>query len=179
MSLPIFPFVFAYLLLPASADGTPIVLLTGLTGELRCTSSFAPPWSKSGTQAGDYRIIGLNGKKHPNWNEPRFEFLEDANEYFIKITDVRLKDAGKYICEGDSSTAYLVTVLRYVAKWHCAETICLSSRFWVVLQFWLLDFPMFKLELLVGKKRLCICFFLLRMKKSWTPREASLFVQVA
>ena len=88
--------------------------LIGSTGELRCSSSFPPPWSKIGSSAGDYRIIGLNGKKHPNWQEPRFEFFSQANNnnFVIRISDVQLTDAGKYICEGDSSTAYLVSVMR-------------------------------------------------------------------
>ena len=95
-----------------SAKETHKNLLVGSEGELRCSSSFAPPWTKMGRKSGDYRIIGLNGQKHPNWDEPRFQFFKDANEYMIKITDIRLNDAGKYICEGDSSTAYLVTVIR-------------------------------------------------------------------
>ena len=95
-----------------SAKETHVNFLVGSEGELRCTSSFAPPWSKSGSKSGDYRIIGLNGKKHPNWDEPRFQFSKDVNEYVIRITDIHLNDAGKYICEGDSSTAYLVTVIR-------------------------------------------------------------------
>ena len=88
----------------------PMNFLVGSIGELRCSSSFPPPWSKSGI-AGGYRIIGLNGKKHPNFNEPRFVFYKDANEYVIKISDIRLVDAGRFVCEGDTSTSYLVTII--------------------------------------------------------------------
>ena len=110
-----FPTLFAVFILTlslvSSQDSSFNVFLVGSSGELRCSSSFPPPWSKSGAKSGDYRIIGVNGKKHPKWDEPRFEFSKDENDYVIKISDVQLKDAGKYVCEGDSSNSYLVAVV--------------------------------------------------------------------
>ena len=89
-----------------------LCLSSGSSVELECISSFPPPWSKIGPRIGDYKTIGVSGKKHPKWEEPRFFFSNDETVYKIKITDVKLVDAGTYVCEGDTATSYVVSVIR-------------------------------------------------------------------
>ena len=86
--------------------------LTGSNQLLNCESTYAPPWSKIGAN-GEYKIIGVNGKSHPNLNEPRFSFTNEANSYFLRISDVRLFDSGKFVCGSDNPITYVITVMRY------------------------------------------------------------------
>ena len=95
-----------------SATETQLCLSVGSTIVLDCVSSFAPPWSKIGPKIGDYRTIGVNGKRHPKWKEPRFVFNNEKSVYKITINELSLSDAGTYVCEGDSSTSYVLSVIR-------------------------------------------------------------------
>ena len=99
-----------------SSTEVSLCLSVGSSAQLECVSSFAPPWSKIGPRVGDYKIIGVNGKKHPKWDEPRFSFTNEDSVYKIQIEDVRLKDAGKYVCEGDTATSYVLSVIRYLKQ---------------------------------------------------------------
>ena len=89
-----------------------MVFLMGSEGRLFCSSSFAPPWTKAGATDRDYNIIGINGKRHPNWKETRYEFSFEDGNYLLRISDVQLKDAGKFVCGSDSPVTFIVTVLR-------------------------------------------------------------------
>ena len=85
--------------------------LTGSNKVIKCNSSYAPPWSKTGSE-GEYQIIGVGGKKHPQLKEARFTFTNEGNVYSLRISDVRLSDAGKFVCGSDNPNTYVVTVLR-------------------------------------------------------------------
>ena len=84
--------------------------ILGSTEKLSCHSSYPPPWTKSAN--GDMSIIGVNGGKHSNWNEPRHKFLNNGSYYSIQISDVHLNDAGKYTCGSDTAISFIITVLR-------------------------------------------------------------------
>ena len=89
--------------------------LTPLIGSdivLKCKSSFTPSWNKIGPSNGDFHIIGLNGKRHPNWKERRYSFFNEDSDHFLKITDVQLIDAGRFVCGSDSPKSFIVTIMR-------------------------------------------------------------------
>ena len=86
--------------------------LLGATETIHCQSSYPPPWTKIGSNIGDVKIIGVNGEKHAGWTEPRYSFFKNESSYSIQISDVRLSDAGKFICGSDKAVTFLVTVLR-------------------------------------------------------------------
>ena len=86
--------------------------LLGSEGQLICPSSFSPPWTKTGVTPNDYHIIGLNGNRHPNWKETRYSFFAEDQNYFLKISNVQLSDAGKFVCGSDSPITFMVTVMR-------------------------------------------------------------------
>ena len=85
----------------------------GKNVEFSCSSSFAPFWTKIGSSSGDLLIIGANGKRHPNWNEPRYSFSNQGDSYSLLISDLRLTDAGKFVCGSDSPQNYVLSVMRY------------------------------------------------------------------
>ena len=86
--------------------------LLGSDVEFSCSSSYPPFWNKFGSAVGDFHIVGANGKRHPNWNEPRYFFVTTKSEYFLRISDLQLADAGKFICGSDSPKSFVLTVLR-------------------------------------------------------------------
>ena len=88
------------------------IFILGTTQTISCQSSYPPPWTKIGRTHGDVTIIGVNGEKHAGWNNPRYSFTQNASTYSITISDVRLSDAGKFICGSDKAIAYIVTILR-------------------------------------------------------------------
>ena len=96
----------------ATSEVTNLIFLLGSDVELACSSSFPPPWNKFGPSVGDFHIIGAGGKRHPNWNEPRYSFLADDSVYFLRISDVGLSDAGRFVCGSDSPKTFVVTVMR-------------------------------------------------------------------
>ena len=61
---------------------------------------------------GQMTIIGVNGNKHPNWDESRFHFAKNGSVYSIRISGVELKDAGFYTCGGNSPISFVVSVIR-------------------------------------------------------------------
>ena len=95
-----------------TSDEVHLNFMLGSEGVLSCSSSFAPPWSKTSSADGKYNIIGVNGKRHPNWNEPRHLFTVKDDAYSLKINDFHLSDAGIYVCASDSPKTFLVSVLR-------------------------------------------------------------------
>ena len=109
-------FLILRLTLPsqASPDAVNKVVLLGTEVELSCPSSYPPAWNKVGPSVGDFHIIGANGKRHPNWNEPRYSFTNQASTYFLRISDVHLKDAGRFVCGSDDPKTFVITVMGYV-----------------------------------------------------------------
>ena len=85
--------------------------LLGSDVELKCTSSFIPSWNKFGPAMGEFHIIGLNGRRHPNWKESRYSFSDQGEEYSLRIADVRLSDAGKFVCGSEKPVTFVVTVV--------------------------------------------------------------------
>ena len=94
----------------AAAEEVHVNFIVGEIGRLTCRSSYPPPWTKS--SQGDMKIIGVNGKKYSNWDEPRFAFSSEDRNYSIRISQVRLVDAGKYACGSDTPVTFILTVLR-------------------------------------------------------------------
>ena len=105
------PFLF-FMMKTVSAEVSHLNFLLGSDGYLNCTSSFTPAWSKTGSAFGDYNIISVNGKRHPNWDEPRYSFSTNGNVFSLHISDLRLTDAGKFVCASDAPKTFLVTILR-------------------------------------------------------------------
>ena len=98
----------------ASAGETRLVAaLEGKPVELKCSSSFAPPWTWTSTKDGLMKTLAISGTKpHPKLNEPRFEFSREENDYFLRISRVEIADAGKFVCDGDSYDVSVLTVMR-------------------------------------------------------------------
>ena len=92
------------------------IILSSLEGsdlEISCVSSFPPPWTWFGPKDGQHKSLAPSGTKpHPKLNEPRYSFTKMGNNYFIKITDSRFADAGKFVCDGDSYQVTLLNVMR-------------------------------------------------------------------
>ena len=98
--------------LSLTADVLNLNFLLGSDVELSCSSSFPPPWNKVGPSVGDFHIIGAGGKRHPNFNEPRYSFVNQDSKYSLQISDVRLSDAGRFVCGSDAPKTFIVTVMR-------------------------------------------------------------------
>ena len=108
----------------AAAEELHVNFIVGETGRLTCQSSYPPPWTKLAD--GKAQIIGVNGLKHASWNQPRYSFAVDEvddnfgdddvdnkkKSYSIRISDVRLSDAGEFICGSDEPITVVVSVLR-------------------------------------------------------------------
>ena len=92
------------------AEETHVNFLIGSTETIVCSSSYPPPWTKSSN--GKMQIIGVNGEKHLGFKETRYDFSSEGENYFIRISDVRLSDAGEFTCGSDSPTAFVVSVIR-------------------------------------------------------------------
>ena len=108
-------FVLTFTLSISACFATEEVHLTSILGsnmELSCSSSFPPAWNKIGPNMGDFHVIGANGKRYPNWNDQRYSFHAKKSEYFLQISDVELKDAGKFVCGSDSPKNFILAVLR-------------------------------------------------------------------
>ena len=104
--------IFVASLTLVASEEVHLIFILGTTQTISCQSSYPPPWTKIGRSTGDVTIIGVNGEKHAGWTDPRYTFVKSENVYSIQITDVRLKDAGKFICGSDKAVTFLVTVLR-------------------------------------------------------------------
>ena len=96
----------------ASSEEIRLTFISGSTRILACRSSYPPPWTKIGRSNGDVTIIGVNGEKHAGWTDSRYEFLREDQNYSIRISDVRPRDAGKFICGSEPAVAFIVTVVR-------------------------------------------------------------------
>ena len=130
-----FLFLLAFPHLPSSSasaavGGSDFAVLLGSEVEMRCSSSFPPPWNKFGPAAGDFRIIGAGGKRHPNWRENRYAFSAveaesgggraeaerdekaEKTNFLLRISDVRLSDAGRFVCGSDSPETFVLSVVR-------------------------------------------------------------------
>ena len=115
-----------------AVGGSDFAVLLGSEVEMRCSSSFPPPWNKFGPAAGDFRIIGAGGKRHPNWRENRYAFSAaeaeaeigggraeaerdekaEKTNFLLRISDVRLSDAGRFVCGSDSPETFVLSVVR-------------------------------------------------------------------
>ena len=97
---------------PSSTRGeeTHSIFLLGATEAISCKSSYPPPWTKLFN--GKVAIIGVNGKKHSSFNEPRYFFSSEGSFFSVTISDVRLSDAGNFICGSDTPLTVVVTVIR-------------------------------------------------------------------
>ena len=81
--------------------------------QIKCVSSFSPPWSWFGPKEGQHKTLAISGTKpHPKLNEPRYSFEKSGNDFVIKIQNVKLTDAGKFVCDGDDYQTTLLNVIR-------------------------------------------------------------------
>lgn len=89
-------------------------ILVGSSLEISCSSSFvSPTWSWVGTKLNQPKTLAFGGTKpHPNLKDPRFSFTQSDSNYFLKITNVKVSDAGTYNCQGDSYHQTTLNVLR-------------------------------------------------------------------
>ena len=96
-----------------------LVSIVGSGLELSSPSSYPPPWTKTAAFGGEMAIIGVNGQRHANWKDPRYEFAaedsrdsEDSRNFVLRISETRSSDAGRFVCGSDSPSTFIVTVLR-------------------------------------------------------------------
>ena len=94
----------------AAAKEVHVNFLLGSKATLVCHSSYPPPWTKMSD--GQMTIIGVNGEKHANWDEPRFHFAKNGSVYSVIISGAELKDAGTYACGSNSPVSFIVSVIR-------------------------------------------------------------------
>ena len=103
----------------SSSTEVRLVSIVGSALELSCPSSYPPPWTKTAASGGEMAIIGVNGQRHANWKDPRYEFAaedsrdsEDLRNFVLRISEIRSSDAGRFVCGSDSPSTFIVTVLR-------------------------------------------------------------------
>ena len=104
---------FVPLIMSVAAESQHVNFLMGSDIELKCSSSFTPSWNKINLSSGDFHVVGLNGKRHPNWKDTRYSFFAQNSNHFLRIANLKLSDAGKFLCGSDSPMTFFVTVLRY------------------------------------------------------------------
>ena len=115
MFSPTFIIVTILPLATSSKGETSLSFLEGASIKIDCSSSFPPPWTWSAKRDGNFKTLAISGTKpHPKLNEPRYEFHQegDSNNYFLRISDVKFQDSGKFVCDGDSYEVFIVNVLR-------------------------------------------------------------------
>ena len=105
--------IFSFPFTIVASEEKHVNFLLGSDIELKCTSSFTPSWNKIDVANGGFHIIGLNGERHPNWKDSRYSFSAENSNHFLRISNLRLNDAGKFLCGSDSPITLIVTVLRY------------------------------------------------------------------
>ena len=85
--------------------------------QLECDSNYAPPWMWFGPKSGDFKTLSGNGlQPSPKLKDARFSFgeIRGENRFFLRLSSLRLKDAGKFVCDGEPTTNFFLTVFRYV-----------------------------------------------------------------
>ena len=101
----------------AASTSSRLSVISAVSGSavvFSCDSSFPPPWAKVGPRPGDYKTLALNGRRHPNFLDERFAFSSRGSTYDLTVGRVEAADAGRYVCDGQSSVAYLLNVVRYI-----------------------------------------------------------------
>ena len=105
--------IFATLVFGCFCRETTISTLEGSNVDITCSSSFPPPWTWFGPKDGQHRSLAPSGTRpHPKLNEPRYTFSKNGNNYHVQIINVKVQDAGKFVCDGDTSQMTLLNVMR-------------------------------------------------------------------
>ena len=115
MFSPTFTIATVLIFATLSKGETNFSVLEGKSMKLDCSSSFPPPWTWTSMRDARTKTLAISGTKpHPKLNEPRYEFHQegDSNNYFLRISDVKFQDSGKFVCDGDSYEVFIVNVLR-------------------------------------------------------------------
>ena len=107
----VFIFVAAYLM-EADAVTLSQIVITGSDVMFACNSSFPPAWSKFNPNIGEYKILAMSGKKHPNFKDDRIKFSSIQSLHQLKIKSVKVSDVGNYVCDGEKTTSFSLNVMR-------------------------------------------------------------------
>ena len=91
-----------------------IAVLVGSPLRISCASSFVPPtWSWVGPKQSQPKTLAFSGtQSHPSLKDSRFSFSRSDTSYVLRISNVRLIDAGTINCQGDSLHQTLLNVIR-------------------------------------------------------------------
>ena len=77
-------------------------VLVGSDVEFSCSSSFAPSWMWFGPKQQRPKTLAQMGTQpHPTLKDNRFQFLQRESTFVIRISKVKSKDAGKFVCDAD------------------------------------------------------------------------------
>ena len=108
-----FSLLYVILLWRGCLGESALSALEGSSVQIRCTSSFPPVWTWFGPKDGQHKTLSASGTKpHPKLNDPRYSFIKTEDEYVIAIADLKLADAGKFVCDGDAYQTTLLSVVR-------------------------------------------------------------------
>ena len=115
-----FSFRMTFLLLILLVNSTIAASLTAITAvtssslEIHCISDFPPSWNWLGV-GGSMKTVSQNGlKPHPNFQDARFVFSSKNDRYSLKIDNIQIKDAGTFVCDGSTTTKYVLAIVRLV-----------------------------------------------------------------
>ena len=83
------------------------------TIQFSCVSSFPPSWMWFASKHQRPKTLTQTGTKpHPNLKDPRFTFTKRENEYFLRLSNIKSTDAGKYVCDGEEYQQFELNVVR-------------------------------------------------------------------
>ena len=91
-----------------------VTVLIGKPVKFSCESSFPPTWMWNSAKDATTKTLSASGTKpHPRLNEPRYHFHKQEEIYSLSISEARIGDVGKFICDGHSRLTFSLSVLRY------------------------------------------------------------------
>ena len=110
----LFSFMFFTSVAFVSASVDSVAVLVDSPLEISCTSALIPPmWTWIGPKQGQPKTLAFSGTQpHHNLKDTRFSFAQSDSNYILRISSVKLSDAGTINCLGDSPHQTLLNVIR-------------------------------------------------------------------
>ena len=96
------------------SSSSSITVHIGASVEISCLSSFPPIWMWYGPKQLRPKSLASDGTRpHPNLKDRRFKFVKKRDiEYVIEISNIDSRDAGKFVCDGETYHEIDLNVVR-------------------------------------------------------------------